>query len=99
MLELLLESKNFAFHQLEEYDNKKEVGKIGMGVLEFCSANVRENLDQVVLLDSGSTVDLFKNKKLLKNIRSTKISCQIKTNDCNSTTITDDAPPQGHMEL
>ena len=49
-------------------------------VVRFCNQTHNDTLAGVILMDSGSTLDLIKDKCLLKNIRKSDKVCCIKTN-------------------
>ena len=60
--------------------NHVEVGVISNEVTEYCHSTSADDLKQVLLLDSGSTVDLIRDKHLVKNIRTSGSTCKINTN-------------------
>ena len=47
---------------------------------EYCSTQEKKDLRSMILIDSGSTVDLFKSKRYLKDIHTAKNRCKIHTN-------------------
>ena len=51
----------FAFNQIEV-----EKGEIGQNAQAFCEKHKEKNLAKVLLIDSGSTVDLIQDKKCSK---------------------------------
>lgn len=73
--EISEEELGFSFHQI-----KMEYGKISKKVTDYCANAMPKRMDKIILMDSGSTVDLFCNKNLVRDIRKEKRQCKISTN-------------------
>ena len=58
---------NFSFHQKEVFEEM-----ISNQVSDYCHNSTNNDLNAVLLLDSGSTVDLIQDRRMLVDIRESK---------------------------
>ena len=68
------EPGSFAFHQTVFQE------KISKLVTDYCHNSTSKELELVLLLDSGSTVDLIQDSRMLRDIKRSDKICHINTN-------------------